>query len=309
MFEGYKERHNARLKYASITLVACVVIVKIVMRVIALEPAHDAYADPVPAPVVTAPELPHVEPKLAFPGFALASSLPLSPVGNYAQGHVDSDRVTVNWKIEPFENRAASVELQAGVLHATVSERDAAVTLGGQPAVRTTLKIDTATRLAYYIECDDRLVELVVRDDAEGKKLVDSFRCTPDATAKAAVDQPHVIVEPSAGWAPSAHGAGQVALYRAQDDTALIAHGIPARDVAIRTAVAQYFDGTMTELDGNVVQRGDKYIFGARNKDGTPTKVVAWRCSPDEAGMVLLLAPIRRSLDTALPLALSGRCA
>lgn len=155
------------------------------------------------------------------------------------------------------------------------------------------------------------MIELVADDDGDGKRFLESYRCSPDPVQRASVDRPHVVIDPAPGWKFHAQANKQAfAVCHEADDTIILAHGIAARDVAVRTATTQFFEGTNTDLDGTVTQRGDRYIFGATKRDDPTSsiRIVSWRCSDDEVAIVVALSSTHSGAARALPVALGARC-
>lgn len=99
MFEGFQQRNGRRWTLAAIIIGALLVIVKICLHVIDLE-HHESYAT-TDQPAPPAPPVPVADPwhRTALPGFSLEAREPLSPVGNYAQGHAELHSYVINWRI------------------------------------------------------------------------------------------------------------------------------------------------------------------------------------------------------------------
>jgi hypothetical protein len=258
--------------------------------------------------------------RVELPGMSLTapeSAPDIGHRGDYANGHYSTKsliKLDVKWVLG--ENHFSAEALQQSIevigLHRPLQiARSEPIVMGDKPATQVVLRTQPqdpwAEMVVTYGICDKRSIAIVLfstQFDVQGpaRRVVDSFRCTPDPNAE--WFRSDVVVAAMPGWG------------RLDRDRLLVtnAHGVQVQTLLYEDAEGSVADIVDRDFSGSGIQltppsmRGDKVFWRGVSEQGFPIALLVWRCKSERVALAIVMAPKGTALDEGIALGETGRC-
>jgi hypothetical protein len=266
--------------------------------------------------------------RLALPGMSIEAPGYAAVTGDYVTGSVQAMypiEWAVTWQHGPLPPLDGLQQILDGMMRAfevrqTSPARIASThegPVGGAPG--RTFEIVNERGFVFVVafgECGGRVVQIMSGGPSNAKQtttaMVDSFRCTPDATHDLDLDREAVAVDALPGWKRTA-ATGMPMLVNAREVLVrpTLSAGLEAGPIeqllpiAIRAAGMTIDSATPQERAGRKVWLGSLALSGKPR----PAAVVAWRCADDaRVAAIYVLSLQGAPIEEGIALALTGRC-
>jgi hypothetical protein len=275
------------------------------------------------------PAIPSLAPdspvKIALPGMSIDAPSAATVTGDYLTGSVQAMSPiewAVAWQAGPLPPPIA-LQSVVGTMMRTFETRllsparvtsSREISVGGAPG--RLFEMVNERGFAFVVafgECGGRVVQILsgglgARETTTA--MVDSFRCTPDASQD--LDRDSVAVEVRPGWRRNA-ATGHALLVNARELVVRMAVLPGAQAGPLEPIVPSAIRAAGFTIDSDVGQErgGRKVWFGSLTLSGKPRRaaVVAWACGADmRIAAIYIVSMEGAPLEDGIALALTGRC-